>query len=82
MEISTMREKFKYYKKIYNNALTTFCMLAVKLLAPTLFNIEIFDQSEEAGMKPTASRSFSHSGNILVCHDSKVQGLKVEDRLI
>lgn len=35
-------------------------MLAVKLPAPTLFNVKRLDQSEETGIKQTAGGLFSY----------------------
>ena len=82
MKILTTGEKYKYCKSNYINTFTTFCTLAVKLPAPNLFNIEMSGQSEEAKMKPITDDLFSHFGNILVCHNYKIQELKVKDVLV
>ena len=78
MEILTTCEECRYCKRTHKNAWNTYCMLAFKLPAPTLFNIERLGQSEEARMKPTAGGSFSHflwySMSILC--GSRVQGWK------
>ena len=57
-------------------------MLVVKFLNPILFNVEMSAKSEEAGMRPTAGGLLSHSGDILVCHDCKVQKVNVEGELV
>ena len=68
-------KKCRYCKKTYNNARTTYFALAVKLLAPFLFNIEKLAQNKEAEIKPTVGGSFSHFQwySVLILSDSSVQ---------
>ena len=60
----TMHEEYKYYKRTHNNTSTTYFMLTLKYLAPTLVlsNVKMLpDQSQKARIKP-------NTGGLIISH--------------
>lgn len=60
MKILKIHEECKYCRRKYNKVWATYCTLTVKLLAPTLFNIEKVGQNKEFRIKPTMGDSISY----------------------